>query len=257
MKTPRTLLSCLLLGSCTLAGLPLSAQIEPPSGPAPVTRPAPADRPAPPPPPPGPAPFAAPVPAPAPAPVSLGAPKTMSGTISQLNYNPEGDIEGFVVNGSMLVHLPPPMLRAAEGLHKGDGIEVQGLEHSSGAGLSVLEAQSIQDRTSNKKLALPSPGGPAPYASSGKVQQLNYGPDGAINGFLLDNGTLATMPPFSASQPSAVRVGSSVSVAGTARATMSGRTVVDVQTITVNGQSIAFNRPIAPPRPPAAPALRP
>jgi hypothetical protein len=158
----------------------------------------------------------------------------MSGTISQLNYNPDGDIEGFVVNGSTLVHLPPPMLRAAEGLHKGDGIEVQGLEHSSGAGLSVLEAQSIQDRTSNKKLALPSPGGPAPYTSSGKVQQLNYGPDGAINGFLLDNGTLATMPPFSASQPSAVRVGSSVSVAGTARATMSGRTVVDVQTITVN-----------------------
>jgi hypothetical protein len=98
------------------------------------------------------------------------------------------------------------------------------------------------------------PGAAAPYSGSGRIRQLNYGPDGAVNGFLLGNGTLAMLPPFTATNSSPVRVGASVRYSGYARNTMSGRTVVDVQTLSINGQTLNMTDAGAPPPspPPAA-----
>lgn len=61
---------------------------------------------------------------------------------------------------------------------------------------------------------MPQPGPPAPYSGAGRIAQLNYAPDGAVNGFLLDNGTLAKIPPFNASNPTSIRVGARVSYSG-------------------------------------------
>jgi hypothetical protein len=84
----------------------------------------------------------------------------------------------------------------------GDTVQIAGFAQTSPAGFQTIEAQAVQDKTSGKTFTVPQLGAAAPYSGSGRIQQLNYGADGAINGFLLDNGTLATVPPFAASATS-------------------------------------------------------
>ena len=196
-------------------------------------------------------------PPPGQAPVQAGTYTNVSGTISQLNYDREAEVEGFLLSNNTLVHLPPrAATRIGVTVRKGDNVQIAGFAQTSPSGLQSIEAQSIQDRTSGKTLTVPQPGAAAPFSGSGRIQQLNYGADGAVNGFVLDNGALATVPPFSASNPSSIRVGAPVSYSGYARSTMSGRTVVDVQMLSVNGQVLTMGPvgtaggPGAPPPPP-------
>ncbi len=184
---------------------------------------------------------------------------TVSGTVSQFNYDRDAEVEGFLLSNNTLVHLPPRVsARVATSVHAGDKVEISGFAQTSRAGVQTVEAQRIQDRSSGVTLAVPQPGAPAPYSGSGRIQQLNYGPDGAINGFVFDNGTLARVSPFAATNPSSVRVGATVTYAGYARNTTSGRTVVDVETLTINGQVVSMTQAgreePAPPPPPAASA---
>jgi hypothetical protein len=210
---------------------------------------------------PGPPPPAGPAPAPA------GTYTTVSGSVTQFNYNRDAEVEGFLLNNNTLVHLPPrAALRIGTSVKQGDSLRISGYAQTSPAGVQTIEAQTVEDRTSGNRFVIPQPGAAAPYSGAGRIQQLNYGPDGAVNGFLLDNGTLATIPPFSAGNPSSIRVGTTVAYTGYARSTVSGRTVVDVQTVTINGQPLALganglepappartDEPPAPPPPPAVP----
>ena len=165
----------------------------------------------------------------------------VSGTISQFNYDRDAEVEGFLLSNNTLVHLPPrAAARMGTSLRAGDTVRVGGFAQTSPTGFQTMEAQAIQDSTSGKSLTVPQPGAAAPYSGSGRIQQLNYGPDGAVNGFLLDNGTLATVPPFAATNPSFIRRGATIAYSGYAHSTMSGRNVVDVQTLTVNGQALTM-----------------
>ena len=174
-------------------------------------------------------------------PISNAVSATVAGTISQFNYNRDADIEGFLLSDKTLIHLPP---RAATSLdatfHSGDSVQITGYAQTSPTGMRTIEAQSIQDRTSGKSLTIPQPGAAAPYSGSGRIRQLNFGQDGTINGFLTDNNTLATVPPFAGMNPSSLQVGATVGYTGFARNTISGRTAVDVQTLTINGQALTL-----------------
>ncbi len=207
------------------------------------------------------------VPPPAAAP---GVATSVSGKVAQFNYDREGEIEGFLLsNSNTLVHLPAREAeRFTESLHKGDEVQVGGLAATAPSGFQSMDAQTIHDQTSGKSFTVRDPGAAAPLSASGRIQQLNYGRDGAVNGFVLDNGTLATVPPFGAANPSSIRVGANVAFSGFAHATISGRNVVDVQTLTVDGQGLTLSaaaggmgRATAPgvppaPAPPPAPAGR-
>jgi hypothetical protein len=196
-----------------------------------------------------------------PGPAPTGTYTTVSGAISQFNYDREAEVEGFLLNNNTLVHLPPrAAARLASSLHAGDNVQVSGFAQTSPSGFRRVEAQSLQDRTSGKAFTVPQPGAAAPYSGSGRIQQLNYGPDGAVNGLLLSDGTLVTVPPFSTSNPTSIRVGATVAYSGYARRTMSDRTVVNAQTLTINGQQLALAAPAGPrgaappPPPPGGPA---
>ena len=183
---------------------------------------------------------------------------TVTGTVSQLNYDRDAEVEGFLLSNNTLVHMPPRVgARVATSIHTGDNVQIAGLAQTSRSGVQTVEAQRIQDRSSGLTLTVPQPGAAAPYSGSGRIQQLNYGPDGAVNGFVVDNGTLARVSPFAPGNPSSVRVGATVAYSGYARNTMSGRTVVDVQTLTINGQALSMNpagrgEPAPPPPAPRA-----
>jgi hypothetical protein len=180
-----------------------------------------------------------PLPPPVPAPVITPV-TTVTGSISQFNYGPDGRVEGFVVAPNTLVNLPPDWAIQVEMLAKtGNQVRATGSVSVTASGMQILEPQSID--VAGKTLATVAPSQPAPYAGSGTIGSLNYGPQGEINGFVLQNGVLARTPPFGASDVSVVKPGANIAVSGFARITASGRTVVDVQTITANGQTIAMN----------------
>jgi hypothetical protein len=64
---------------------------------------------------------------------------------------------------------------------------------------------------------------------------------------LLQNGTLAMISPELASELlSSARVGTTVSITGIARSGVEGRSIVDVQTITVRGRVINAAPPTSP-----------
>lgn len=97
-----------------------------------------------------------------------------------------------------------------------------------------------------ERLAPPPPVAAIPSSGSGRIKQLNYGPDGMVNGFVLNNGTLARVAPKAGRDPlPAIRAGATVAYSGYARNTISGRTVVDVETLTIHGQTL--NMAMAPP----------
>lgn len=190
------------------------------------------------------------------APPQAGTYTTLSGTVAQLNYNREAEVSGFLLDKNTLVELPRRAAAVAGAtLHQGDSVQIAGMLETAPTGFKMLRAQSLQDRTSGKNFAEPQPGAAAPYSGSGRIQQLNYGPGGTVNGFLLDNGVMANVPGFNANNPSSIKVGATVTVAGFARTTMGSRTAVDVQTLTANGQTVtmAVARPEAPPRPARGP----
>ncbi len=168
---------------------------------------------------------------------------TVTGTISQFNYDQEAEIEGFLLNNNSLVQLPRGMAaKFSASLHTGDSVTVAGIGRTSPTGFQTIVAQSIKDATSGKSVEIPTPGAPAPFSGTGKIQQLNYGRGGEVNGFLLDNGVLAVVPAFSSSKPSSIKVGATVSYSGYARRTMNEKTVVAVKSLTINGQQITLAR---------------
>jgi hypothetical protein len=183
---------------------------------------------------------------PPPPPLPLAA-STVTGTISQLNYGPDGRVEGFVVTPNILVSLPPDWAIEVELLARtGNQVTAIGTFTPAPSGMQILEVQTLTVAGRTLTLAEPSP--PVPYAASGIIRSLNYGRQGEVNGFVLENGILARTPPMGTSDVSVVKPGATISISGFARSTPGGRTVVEVQSITANGQTISMNA-----MPPAGP----
>jgi hypothetical protein len=180
-------------------------------------------------------------------PPAPGAYASVSGTISQLNYGPEMEVTSFLVNGNTLVTFPPHVAWALSStLKPGENVQVAGLPGATPSGMQRIELQTLN--AAGRTFAVPQPGQFTPYSGSGKITQLNYNREGEVDGFLLDNGVFAkTPPPFSATLTSMVSRGQEVSVTGYSHEAISGRTIVDVQSI--NGQTIAYGTPGPPPPP--------
>lgn len=190
-------------------------------------------------------------PPPAPAQGAQAPVSTVSGSIAQFNYGPDARVDGFLLAPNTLVTLPPDWAIQVEMIAKpGMAVRVTGSVSATASGMQVVDAQRVD--VDGKTLSVLQPSEPAPYAGSGAIRSLNYGREGEVNGFVLQNGVMARTPPFGASDLSVLRPGANISFSGFARMTPSGRAVVEVQSITANGQTIALNA-----MPPAGPGPRP
>jgi hypothetical protein len=165
---------------------------------------------------------------------------SVTGNISQFNYGPDGRVESFVVTPNTLVNLPPDWAIQVEMLAKtGNQVRATGSLAPTASGMQILQPQSVD--VAGKTLTMVDPSQPAPYAGSGVIGSLNYGPQGEIDGFVLQSGVIARTPAFGSSDVSVLKPGANISLSGFARSTPSGRTVVEVQSITANGQTITMN----------------
>src|SRR5271167_3020973 len=78
---------------------------------------------------------------------------TVTGTISQFNYDQEAEIEGFLLSNGSLVQLPRGVAaKLVPSLHAGDNVTVAGMARTSPTGFQTITAQSIKDSTSGKSL---------------------------------------------------------------------------------------------------------
>jgi hypothetical protein len=204
-----------------------------------------------PPPPPAPG-YGPPPPAPAP---TFGTVTSLSGTVTQFNYGPNALPESFMLNRSAIVHFPPDLGCAISGIVRvGDAVKVEGLANTNQYGTQSLELQTVIDSTNGRQLAIPQPGTATAYTASGTIRQLNYGPQGEINGFWL-NKVLVHIPPMPPGGSSALQVGATASVSGYSHRSINNVTAVDASSLTINGQTIPIYA--APPPPPAPGAVAP
>lgn len=200
------------------------------------------------------------------------------GVVAQYDLTPRGDIDGLILRDGTEVHLPPHLSTELAAIVKpGSAVTVHGLKARA---IPLVQAMSITDDASGRTVTddragmhpprphgpprrpglfgPPAPPGPDDFGQKlearGTVKMQLHGPQGDLNGVLLDNGTMIHLPP-----PEAMRLASALAV---------GKPVVATGFGVRNslGQSIAARRigaaedsmndilePAPPPPPPVEP----
>jgi hypothetical protein len=193
-----------------------------------------------------------PPPAPASPPAAVYDPQqfpAIRGELDRLTLTARGEIDGFILKDGTEVKTAPELsTQIAFAIKPGDRVTVHGLK---AAALPLVSAVSITDEASHRTVtdsgvsaatpmappppARPPRGAPPPPAAtsetSGRVRMALHGPQGEVNGVLLENGTILRFPPDQGAQlTTLIQPRQSVVAEGTAITNAMG-TVVDVQQI--------------------------
>jgi hypothetical protein len=130
-----------------------------------------------------------------------------TGRVQQFSLTARGDIDGLILSDGTEVKTPPHLSTAiAYSVKPGDAVTVHGLRAAS---LPLVQAVSITDQADGRTVidsgppAPPPPTvGPAPVTPlpgltevQGRVRMRLHGPQGEVNGALLEDGTLLRLPP--------------------------------------------------------------
>jgi hypothetical protein len=183
----------------TSASVAQTSAPPPPDAPPPVAGPPgpPARGPAAAPPPEGPA-----------QPAAFGLSPVAQGTVSRFVINPEGDVDGFLLSDTSLVHVPPhlgPQLVAI--VRPGDTVQVVGFNDGGG---DVKAREIVNTRTGQQLIDQPPPpdvpcpppalrgAGLARLSVQGEVLRVTTAPRGEPDGVLLRNGIVIKLTPVAA-----------------------------------------------------------
>lgn len=184
-----------------------------------------------------------------PPPAEMAAAQPVSGTVQAYNFGPNGEAEGVmlkVADGSMAQVNFPPHLSDAVTKSAAVGASVK-LTASPARkpprgtpDHAVYELASYTD-ASGKEIKV-GPGQEETGHAEGAVKSLNYDRGGRVNGVVLEDGTLVHFGP-EASDQLKLTTGTKVTADGKKKATASGKTVIDADT--VNGTTIDRPKPPA------------
>jgi hypothetical protein len=145
----------------------------------------------------------------------------VTGTIAQLNYGNGGQVQGFLVGTDTLLSFPRGVCGGLGTLGAvGNSVTYSGTEVTSSSGFNSVIVSSFTNNTTKATYTAPTKGtSPTVYGpTSGTLKQLNYSPDGAIDGFLFSAGgsTIFVSIGYTSSTTltSLLTVGATVSVTG-------------------------------------------
>jgi hypothetical protein len=195
-----------------------------------------------------------PPPAPAAPPAAVYDPQqfpAIRGELDRLTLTARGEIDGFILKDGTEVKTAPDLsTQIAFAIKPGDRVTVHGLK---AAALPLVSAVSITDEATHRTVtdsgiagampmapppppARPPRGAPPPppaatSESSGRVRMALHGPQGEINGVLLENGTILRFPPDQGAQLATLIQPRQLVVAEGTAITNALGTVVDVQQI--------------------------
>jgi hypothetical protein len=123
-------------------------------------------------------------------------PVRLQGILAHYTLTTTGDINGFVLADgtqiNVLRHLATSLVLVAR---PGDPVTVQGRRQKVGP---AIDADDVRNDTSGAVLAGRGPKPRPDLGSSqvtGKVQFMLHGPDGALDGVVLEDGTVLRLPP--------------------------------------------------------------
>jgi hypothetical protein len=222
------------------------------------------------------------VPAPAPLPGMSQPPvydpgqlPAYTGRLQQFTLNPRGDIDGLILSDGTEIKTPPHLSTAiAYSVKPGDTVSVHGLR---AAALPLVQAVSITDQANGRTIVdsgppargagppPPGPGagpppppptfGPGPAAplpglteARGRVRMSLHGPQGEVNGALLEDGTVLRLPPPAAATFSTLlQPGQSVVTEGVGLSSALG-TVLEVRQIGTSREQLNYVASQSPPR---------
>jgi len=204
---------------------------------------------------------------------------SIRGELERLTLTRRGDIDGLILKDGTEVKTSPDLsTQIAFAIRPGDRVTIHGLR---AAALPLVRAVSITDDVTHRTVtdsdvstpmnpppvrpAPPRRGAPrqAPGASTemtGRVRMALHGPQGDVNGVLLESGAILRFPPDQADQLASIIQPHQSLVAEGITITNSLGTVVDVQQIGLaRDRLVAVGPPMRPAddRDPAGPRRRP
>jgi hypothetical protein len=188
---------------------------------------------------------------------------TQRGQVQQYTLTPHGDIDGLILSDGTEVKTPPHLsTEIAYSVKPGDTVIIHGLR---AAALPLVQAVSITDEETGRTVVDNGPPGPGrrpgpppppaprpgaaaagPSASipgltevQGRVRMSLHGPQGDVNGALLEDGTVLRLPPPEAYRfVSLLQPGQPLVAEGTGFATAIGK-VFEVQQIGASREQLS------------------
>lgn len=140
---------------------------------------------------------------PPPAPLAPQQPVVATGTLNRFVINPEGDVDGFLLDDGSLVRFPSHMgSQLVSTVHRGDSLRIAGFRDAAG---NVSAQQSTNERTSRQIVDQPPPvngmrlspslrgAGLVRLSVKGVVARVTKAPRGEPDGVMLTNGTVIRM----------------------------------------------------------------
>jgi hypothetical protein len=136
----------------------------------------------------------------------------IKGKVAQYTLTPRGDVNGFILQDGTEVHLNPGLSsELVFAVHPGDAVTIHGLKARA---IPMVAGVSVTNDATGAVVAGPM-GRPgmrrgSPLEATGKIKATLHEPRGAVNGVLLEDGTVVRMPP-----PEAERLASQLAVGQT------------------------------------------
>lgn len=168
----------------------------------------------------------------------------VTGTITQLNYGNNGEVEGFLVGTGVLLTFPSNICGGVGTLGAvGNSVTYSGTAVTATSGFESVQVSSFTNNATKATYTAPTSASTTYGPTSGTIKQLNYSDAGSIDGFLFTAGSSSVFVSIgytsNTTLNSLLTVGASVSVTGTTSPGMSA--CASTGTIeTVNASSLAI-----------------
>jgi len=177
-----------------------------------------------------------------------------TGTITQINYGDNGEVQGFLIGASALLSFASNVCGGVGSLGvAGNSVTYSGSASTTTAGFAFVRVTSFTNNTSAATYTAPSFSRTTYGPTTGTVTQLNYTNSGAIDGFVYTpSGSttsifVATGPRPSTTLTTLLTVNATASVTGTTSAQQSACSptgtleTVDASSLVIGGQTLTIS----------------
>jgi hypothetical protein len=177
-----------------------------------------------------------------------------TGTITQLNYGNNGEVQGFLVGTDILLSFPANICGGIGTLGVvGNAVTYSGAAFTATSGFESVRVTSFTNNTTSATYTTPTTTSTTYGPTSGAIKQLNYSGNGSINGFLFtasgSTSSIFVSVGYSTNTTlaSLLTVGATVSVTGTTSPQMSACSstaaleTVAASSLTIGSQTIVIS----------------
>jgi len=153
-----------------------------------------------------------------------GQPTEVKGAVLKYSLTPRGNVDGLIMTDGTEVRLPPrAQAQVVFAVRPGEAVTIQGVKTVANP---VVTAVSLTNDATGAVVDTRPPGPPQPLDDESRVKLQLHGPDGRLNGVLLEDGAIVRLPPPDAEQDAAgLAVGQPLYARGDGMTTSLGKVI--------------------------------